>query len=117
MSRVIPYTDGGRIAGALSPYAGVAGLGLGGVIAYNGLVGNPIFYLILLSGGYETFQRFYNPNHMPPNYYKVSQAEEKEAFSGPTVSPYPCDIFPISTRLRESSELFSQRATLVLLPV
>lgn len=71
MSCVITCKDGGRIAGALSPYAGVVGLGLGGMIAYSGMVLNPIFYLILLSGGYETFQRFYNPNHMPPNYYKV----------------------------------------------
>jgi len=64
--------DGGRIASALSPYAGVAGLGLGGILAYQGMIGNPIFYLILLAGGWETFQRFYNPQHMPPNYYKIT---------------------------------------------
>lgn len=64
--------DGGRIASALSPYAGVAGLGLGGALAYQGMIGNPIFYLILLAGGWETFQRFYNPQHMPPNYYKIT---------------------------------------------
>ena len=64
--------DGGRIAGALSPYAGVLGLGLGGLMAYEGYIHNPIFYLILLSGGYETFQRFYNPGTFPPNYYSIS---------------------------------------------
>jgi Zn-dependent protease len=64
--------DGGRIASALSPYAGVAGLGVGGALAYAGAVHNPIFYLILLAGGYETFQRFYDPGRMPPNYYKIS---------------------------------------------
>lgn len=42
--------DGGRIAGALSPYAGVAGLGMGGALAYSGAVQNPLFYLILLAG-------------------------------------------------------------------
>jgi Zn-dependent protease len=67
--------DGGRIGGALSPYAGVAGLGMGGLMAYSGAVQNPIFYLILLAGGYETFQRFYNPGALPPNYYKISTAK------------------------------------------
>jgi Zn-dependent protease len=64
--------DGGRITGALSPYAGVAGIGMGGALAYSGAVQNPIFYLILLAGGYETFQRFYNPGLLPPNYYNIS---------------------------------------------
>jgi Zn-dependent protease len=64
--------DGGRIASALSPYAGVAGLGLGGVLAYSGAIHNPIFYLILLAGGWETFQRFYNPGATPPNYYRIT---------------------------------------------
>lgn len=64
-------SDGGRIAGALSPYAGVAGLGLGGALAYHGVVQNPIFYLVLLAGGWETFQRFYNPAATPRNYYKI----------------------------------------------
>lgn len=67
--------DGGRIAGALSPYANVAGLGLGGMLAYSGAIGNPIFYLVLLSGGYETFQRFYNPHHLPPNYYRITSTQ------------------------------------------
>jgi Zn-dependent protease len=67
--------DGGRIAGALSPYAGVAGLGLGGFMAYEGYIHNPLFYLILLAGGYETFQRFYNPGSIPPNYYRISTTQ------------------------------------------
>jgi len=67
--------DGGRWAGALSKYVGVAGVGLGGVIAYNGLVGNPLFYLIWLAGAYETFQKFYNPHLTPPNYYKITNTQ------------------------------------------
>lgn len=67
--------DGGRIANALSPYAGVAGLGLGGYLAYEGVIQNPIFYLILLSGGYETFMKFYSPHHIPNNYYAISTAQ------------------------------------------
>ena len=73
--------DGGRIAGALSPYAGVVGLGLGGAMAFTGAVGNPIFYLILLSGGYETFQRFYNPQ-VPPHYYRITQQQRLALSSG-----------------------------------
>lgn len=67
--------DGGRIASALSPYAGVAGLGVGSALAYAGAVHNPIFYVILLVGGYETFQRFYHPGRMPPNYYRISSVQ------------------------------------------
>jgi Zn-dependent protease len=64
--------DGGRIAGALSPYMNLAGVGIGAGLAYTGAIHNPVFYLILLAGGYETFQRFYNPGAMPPNYYKIT---------------------------------------------
>jgi len=67
--------DGGRIASALSPYAGVAGLGLGGALAFSGTISNPIFYLILLAGGWETFQKFYNPGAVPPNYYKITNGQ------------------------------------------
>lgn len=67
--------DGGRIAGALSPYMSVAGVGMGTGLAYTGAIHNPIFYLILLSGGYQSFQRFYNPGAMPPNYYAISSVQ------------------------------------------
>lgn len=67
--------DGGRIAGALSPWMNVAGLGAGGALAYTGAIHNPIFYLILLAGGWETFQRFYNPGAIPPNYYRITPAQ------------------------------------------
>ena len=64
--------DGGRIAGALSPWAHVAGLGIGGTLAVTGGIHNPIFYLILLAGGWETYQRFFNPGSIPPNYYRIT---------------------------------------------
>lgn len=67
--------DGGRIAGALSPWSHVAGLGIGGTLALSGSIQNPIFYLILLAGGWETFQRFYNPGSIPPGYYKISPTQ------------------------------------------
>jgi Zn-dependent protease len=69
--------DGGRIAGALSPYMNVAGLGMGIGLAYTGTIHNPVFYLILLAGGYDTFQRLYNPAaHMPsPNYYNITPGQ------------------------------------------
>ena len=69
--------DGGRILGACSPYAGVIGLGLGGGLIYTGQVGNPIFYLIMLAAGWETFQRFYDPAaHQIPNYYKITPMQK-----------------------------------------
>jgi Zn-dependent protease len=67
--------DGGRIAGALSPWFGVAGIGMCGTMVANGLIHNPLVYLILLSGSYETFMRFYDPSRMPPNYYKISKPQ------------------------------------------
>lgn len=71
----IGMMDGGRITGALSPYAGVAGLGIGGTLAFSGSIQNPIFYLVLLAGGWETFQRFYNPGTVPPNYYRITPVQ------------------------------------------
>lgn len=71
----IGFLDGGRICGALSPYAGVAGLGIGGSLIYMGAISNPIFYLVMLSGGYTTFQRFYNPEIVPLNYYNITPAQ------------------------------------------
>lgn len=85
MFNLIPLgmMDGGRICGAISPYAGLVGLGLGGTMAYQGMIQNPIFYLILLGGGYETFMRFYNPlGHAPPNYYRITNGQRAAITGG-----------------------------------
>lgn len=75
--------DGGRICGAISPYAGLVGLGVGGTLAYQGMIQNPIFYLILLGGGYETFMRFYDPlGHSPPNYYRITTGQRAAITAG-----------------------------------
>jgi len=40
------------------------------------MISNPIFYLVLLGGGYQTFMRFYDPlGHAPPNYYRITTAQ------------------------------------------
>ena len=40
------------------------------------MISNPIFYLILLGGGYETFMRLYDPlGHAPANYYRITTAQ------------------------------------------
>ena len=75
--------DGGRICGAISPYAGLVGLGVGGTMAYQGMISNPIFYLILLGGGYETFMRFYDPiGHSPPNYFRITNGQRAAITAG-----------------------------------
>ena len=75
--------DGGRICGSVSPYAGVIGLGMGGMMAYEGMISNPIFYLILLGGGYETFMRFYDPlGHAPPGYYRITPGQRVAVTGG-----------------------------------
>ena len=69
--------DGGRIAGALSPWAGVVGLAGGATLISTVGIYNPIFYLIMLSGGWTTFQRFYDPlGHQPPNFYNISTTKK-----------------------------------------
>jgi Zn-dependent protease len=78
----IGMMDGGRICGAFSPYAGIAGLGAGGALIYNDLIHNPIFYIIMLAGAWETFSRFYYPNSMPPNYYKITGAQRSMITAG-----------------------------------
>ena len=45
---------------------------MGGTLAFSGAIHNPIFYLILLAGGYETYQRFFNPASIPPGYYRIT---------------------------------------------
>ena len=67
--------DGGRWVGALSKYVGACGTAFGGYLAWTGAFVNPLFYLIVLAGAYETFWRFYDPFHLPPNYYKISNTQ------------------------------------------
>ncbi len=55
----IGMMDGGRIGNAVSPWFGVAGLGLGGALLMHGMVSNPIFYLIMLGGTWSTASRFF----------------------------------------------------------
>jgi len=71
----IGMMDGGRICGALSPYSGLVGLGMGGSLIYMDMISNPIFYLVMMGGAYTTFQRFYYPDNLPLNYYKISPQE------------------------------------------
>jgi Zn-dependent protease len=73
--------DGGRIGNALSPYTGVAGVGLAGSMIYTGAVANPIFYLITLAGGYQSGMRLWNERKgivntsLPKNFYQITQRE------------------------------------------
>jgi len=78
----IGMMDGGRICGALSPYAGVAGLGIGGMLIYNGVIQNPIFYLVMLGGTYTTFMRFYDPGNLPLNYYRITNGQKVRLTGG-----------------------------------
>ena len=49
--------DGGRVLSPISPYFGVAGLMGGAGCIYFNVIGNPIFYLIMMGGAYSSIQR------------------------------------------------------------
>jgi len=74
--------DGGRICGAISPYSGLVGLGMGGSLIWFGHITNPIFYLIMLAGGYQTVMRLWRPDEsLPRNYYLLTR-KQKGAIAG-----------------------------------
>lgn len=77
----IGQMDGGRITGAISPWIGVGGVATGAWLAYTGVVSNPIFYLILLSGTWSTGQRLYERyqyQYGTPYYYRLSAGQKTE---------------------------------------
>lgn len=68
--------DGGRVSKAISKYLLLAGLGGGCYLAYEGLVSNPLFYLVLISGAYTTYGRFFGAgSDVHPSYYKILPRE------------------------------------------
>lgn len=78
----IGMLDGGRIGNALSPYAGLAGIGLSGGLIASGMVSNPIFYLITMAGTYSTGMRLWNQykgipdlSH-PKHFYNISPKQK-----------------------------------------
>ncbi len=63
--------DGGRVVGAMHPNLGLLGVAGGGYLAYAGAISNPIFYLLLLSGGYTSGKRLLGYETAPPGYYNI----------------------------------------------
>lgn len=83
----IGMLDGGRIGNALSPYAGLAGVGLSGGMIASGMVSNPIFYLITMAGSYSTGVRLWNqykgiPDLSHPKYYYSISSNQKMIIAG-----------------------------------
>eukprot|EP01034_Spumella_vulgaris_P026273 gene26273-32828_t len=73
--------DGGRIGNAVSPWIGVAGLGAGGLMIFNGLVHNPIFYLIMLGGTYSSASRLMGWEEKPnKDYYNIGMKDQSVIF-------------------------------------
>ena len=74
----IASMDGGRIAAAISPYFSLAGLIGGAALAYYGMVHNPLFYMILLFGGYSVVSRFFgwDDGFHSKEFYKTTPARQ-----------------------------------------
>ena len=71
--------DDGRIANALSGWLMLGGFAGGSYLAYMGFFGNPLFYLILLMGGFNVGQRFlpgvFGSTPTPPGFYNITPAQ------------------------------------------
>eukprot|EP00501_MAST-03F_sp_TOSAG23-6_P002254 GSMAST32.ASY1.ANO1.2354.1 assembled CDS len=75
----IGQMDGGRISSAISPFLQLGGLGIGGLMIYQGIVQNPIFYLIMMAGTFNAYQRFTGAGP-PKSYFKIG-AEKRGAIT------------------------------------
>ena len=73
--------DGGRICSAISPAIGVLGLTGGGALIYYGVVHNPLFYLIMMAGTYQTVSRYAGWEQEPEGYYKISPKDQASLFA------------------------------------
>lgn len=75
--------DGGRVLSAVSPYFGIVGLAGGAACIYFDIIGNPIFYLIMLGGTYSSVQRImgWDEKHLPPNYYNLTRSSQGKLFA------------------------------------
>lgn len=74
--------DGGRITNAISPYFGVVGLAIGGDMIYEGMISNPLFYLVMAGGVYSTGKRiFFRGEDDPPHYYNISGKQQASIFA------------------------------------
>ena len=73
--------DGGRICSAVSPSIGVLGLIGGGYMIYTGTISNPIFYLVMMAGTYQTTSRLMGWEEAPEDYYRISYQAQGGLFS------------------------------------
>lgn len=73
--------DGGRICSAISPSISVLGLLGGGAMIYTGTVSNPIFYLVMMAGTYQTASRFMGWDEAPEDYYRISYQTQGSLFT------------------------------------
>lgn len=73
--------DGGRIGNAVSPWMGVAGLGAGGLLIFNGVINNPLFYLIMLGGTYSSASRLLGWEEKPnKDYFNIGARDQSLIF-------------------------------------
>ena len=63
--------DGGRVAGILSKWLLLAGWCSGAALLLSGLVGSPLFYLLMLAGTWTTASRFWNAGSQQA-YYNIT---------------------------------------------
>ena len=69
--------DGGRIASAISKNILLGGLGIGALLIVNGVIHNPIFYLIVGGSAISTYQRFFGEGEtgLPPSYHDITTGQ------------------------------------------
>lgn len=72
--------DGGRVAETISKYMMLGGLGVGAMALSSGLVSNPLFYLVMMAGGWSTYRAFYpllgEMEEYPRGYWAISSSQK-----------------------------------------
>lgn len=68
--------DGGRVSNAISKHLLLLGLGSGTYMALTGVISNPLFYIILISGAFSTYSRYFGGDSQPhPSYFRINNNE------------------------------------------
>jgi len=95
----IGQMDGGRIGGAIHPVVSVGGIAAGSYLVLNGVIQNPIIYLVLGAGAWSTGRRVLGYDDFHESYYRIG-GEKKLGIS----VAYICLIGALLAAMKKNNE-------------